>query len=114
MSTTAIDETAAVAQLDEIDAILSRVQSLKAQQRILEAELSDAVATLTDALDAGAIDPAFSFNDWSFSFSQGRLTTSYSDDAKAAIKRIQETDVTLGHAVQKRGAGFWTIKPPAI
>lgn len=111
---TATDETAAVAQQDEIDAILERVQSLKAQQRILEAELADAITVLTDALDAGAIDSAFSFNDWSFSFSEGRLSTTYSTEAKAQIKRIQETDITMGHAMQKRGQGFWTIKPPAI
>lgn len=108
------DELPAVAQRDEIDDLLTRVQTLKARQKQLEADLADAMASLTGALDAGVINESFAFNDWSFSYSSGRITTAYSTEAKAAIKRIQESDVVAGNAVQKRGIGFWTVKPPAI
>jgi hypothetical protein len=110
----ATDETPEAARQDQIDDLLTRVQALKAQQKQVEADLADAMAELSEARDLGLIDDSFSFNDWSYSFSAGKLTTTYSTEAKAAIKRIQEADVISGNAQQKRGNAYWTIKPPAI
>lgn len=114
MTATTTDETAAAAQQDQLDDLLTRIQVLKSQQKQIEAELADAMAELSEARDLGLIDDSFSFNDWSYSFSAGRLTTVYSNETKAAIKRIQEADLLSGDAQQKRGQGFWTVKPPAI
>lgn len=110
----ATDETSEAARQDQIDNLLTRIQTLKTEHKLLEAELADAMAELSEARDLGLIDESFSFNDWSYSFSAGKMTTTYSTEAKAAIKRIQESDVVAGNAVQKRGIGFWTVKPPAI
>lgn len=102
---------AAPAQLDQL---IGRITDLKAQIAAMSAELTTAQDQLTEALEAGDIDPSFSHDDWSFTYSQGRMTTTYSPEAKAAIKQLQEADISMGRATQKRGAGFWTIKPPAI
>ena len=96
------------------DDLLPLITSLKAQQKIIQAELDAALDLLTDYLQSGDIDPAFAYEDWRFTFTKGRTTVSYSDNAKAAIKAIQESDLAAGFATQKQGAGFWTIKPPAL
>lgn len=110
MTTTAF---AAAAQPDT-DQLLDRVIQLQTQAKLIDAQLQAAKDELSAALDAGDLDPAFSHNDWAFSFNQGRLSTTYSTEAKAAIKAIQDTDVQSGRAEQKRGAGFWVIKAPTL
>lgn len=111
---TTTDETPEVARQDQLDNLLTRIQTLKTEHKLLEAELADAMAELSEARDLGLIDDSFSFNDWSYTFSPGKLTTTYSNQARDAIKRIQEADVISGDAHQKRGNGYWTVKPPAI
>lgn len=96
------------------DDLLPLITSLKAQQKVIQAELDAALDLLTEHLQNGDIDPAFAYEDWRFTFTKGRTTVSYSDNAKAAIKAIQESDLAAGFATQKQGAGFWTIKPPAL
>jgi hypothetical protein len=98
----------------DLDHLLALVTSLKAQQKVIQAELDQALDQLTDALERGDIDPSFSHDDWRFSYSKGRTTVTYSDKAKAAIKTIQEADLASGRAIQKEGAGFWTIKAPSL
>lgn len=105
---------AAQPQSFDLDALLARITALKAQQRLIQAQLEQAIDQLTAAHQAGDLDASFDYDDWSFSFSQGRLTTTYSEAARAAIQGIQESDIAMGLATEKRGAGFWTIKPPAI
>lgn len=110
MTTTA---PAAAAQHDT-DALLDRVIQLQTQAKLIEAELQAAKDQLSAALDAGDLDPSFSHNDWAFAYQQGRLSTTYSPQAKEAIKKIQQSDIEMGHAVQSRGSGFWTIKAPTL
>lgn len=110
----ATDETPEAARHDQIDNLLIRIQTLKTKAKLLNAELEDAFTKLTEFYDLALVDNSFSYNDWSYSYSDGKLTTTYSTDAKAAIKRIQEADVISGNAQQKRGNAYWTIKPPAI
>ena len=98
----------------DIDQLIDEVIQLKGQAKLLEAQLASAMEQLTAALQAGDIDPSFSHDDWAFTYQSGRLTTTYSPEAKAAIKQLQDTDIQLGRAVQKRGLGFWTVKAPAI
>lgn len=108
------DETPEAARRDQVDNLLTRVQALKIQQKRLEADLADAMAELTEIYELGLIDNSFSYNDWSYSYCDGKLTTTYSTEAKAAIQRIQEADKVAGNAVQKRGKASWTVKPPTI
>lgn len=105
---------AAQPQQSTLDTLLATITRLKAQQRLLQAELDAALDQLTTALEAGEIDPSFAHDDWSFSFTKGRLTTTYSPEAKAAIKGIQDTDIAMGRATQKQGDGFWVIKAPSL
>lgn len=98
----------------DIDALIDDVIQLKAQAKLLEARLAAAMDQLTAALDAGDIDPSFTHDDWAFTYQSGRMTTTYSPEAKAAIKQLQDADIQMGRATQKRGTGFWTVKAPAI
>lgn len=98
----------------DIDGALVRLEYLKSQSRVLDAEIQQLQDNLTASLEAGDLDASFQHNDWTFSYCEGRMTTTYSAEAKAAIKRLQEADVQMGRATQNRGAGFWTIKPPAV
>lgn len=99
---------------DRVDDLLERVASLTLNIRQLEAELSDAKDELTELFVGGVIDESFQHNDWSFTYTKGRTTYTYSDEAKRAIKTLQESDKAMGRAIQKQGASFWTVKPPAI
>ena len=113
-ATTPTDELPAAAQQDQIDDLLDHIARLTASLRTLEAELADAKATLTDFFASGMVDESFSHNDWSFVYTKGRTTYGFSDEAKQAIKQLQEADKAMGRAIQKTGASFWTVKPPAI
>jgi hypothetical protein len=106
--------TAAAAQSHPTDTLLSRVVTLKAQIKLLEAELQGALDSLSELVQAGDIDPSFSHQDWAFSFHAGRTTTVYSPQAKTSIKAIQEADIAAGLATPKVGASFWTIKAPTF
>jgi hypothetical protein len=98
----------------DIDTLIDDVIKLKAQAKLLDAQLSSAMDQLTTALQAGDIDPSFSHDDWAFTYNAGRITTTYSAEAKQAIKQLQDADIQMGRATQKRGVGFWTVKAPVI
>jgi len=108
------EELPRLATEDQVDDLLDYIASVTAKIKQLDAELADAKATLTDFFAAGVIYASFQHNDWSFVYTKGRTTYAYSDEAKAAIKQLQEADKAMGRAVQKTGASFWTVKPPAI
>ena len=108
------DELTQLATEDQIDDLLESIAKLTTEAKRIEAELADAKATLTDFYASGMVDENFSHNDWSFTYTKGRTTFTYSDEAKKAIKQLQEADKAMGRAIQKQGASFWTVKPPAI
>jgi Tol biopolymer transport system component len=108
------EELPRLATEDQVDDLLDHIASVTANIRTLEAELADAKATLTEFFASGMVDESFQHNDWSFVYTKGRTTYAYSDEAKATIKQLQEADKAMGRAVQKTGASFWTVKPPAI
>jgi hypothetical protein len=112
--TATTDELPGLATEDQVDDLLDHIASLTTNLRTLEAELADAKATLTDFFASGMIDESFQHNDWSFTYTKGRTTFVYSDEAKKAIKQLQEADKAMGRAIQKQGASFWTVKPPTI
>lgn len=94
--------------------LLDQITNTKAQLAILEGRLAGLLDQLTAALDSGEIDASFSHEDWTFSHCAGRNTWDYPKELKAQIKTLQEQAQTSGAAVQKTGAGYWSIKPPAI
>jgi hypothetical protein len=108
------EELPRLATEDQVDDLLDHIASVTANIRTLEAELADAKATLTEFFASGMVDESFQHNDWSFVYTKGRTTYTYSDEAKRAIKTLQDSDKALGRATQKQGASFWTVKPPAI
>jgi hypothetical protein len=108
------EELPRLATEDQVDDLLDHIASVTANIRTLEAELADAKATLTEFFASGMVDESFQHNDWSFVYTKGRTTYAYSDEAKRAIKTLQDSDKALGRATQKQGASFWTVKPPAI
>jgi len=108
------DELPALATEDQIDDLLESIARLTTEAKRIEAELADAKATLTDFFASGMVDESFQHNDWSFTYTKGRTTYQYSDEAKRAIQQLQDADKAMGRATQKQGASFWTVKPPAI
>jgi phage host-nuclease inhibitor protein Gam len=112
--TTSTDELPAMAVQDQIDNLLDAIANLTNESKRIEAELADKKAELTDFYAAGEVDESFNHNDWSYTYTRGRTTWQHSDEAKRAIKQLQEADKAMGRAIQKTGAAFWTVKPPAI
>jgi phage host-nuclease inhibitor protein Gam len=108
------EELPRLATEDQVDDLLDDIAKLTSEAKRIEAQLADAKATLTEFFAAGVIDESFQHNDWSFVYTKGRTTYTYSDEAKKAIKTLQDSDKALGRATQKQGASFWTVKPPAI
>lgn len=113
-TTTPTDELPGMAVQDQIDDLLDTIAKLTAESKRIEAELADAKDALTDFFAAGEVDQSFQHNDWQFTYTRGRTTYQYSDEAKKAIAQLQEADKAMGRAIQKTGASFWTVKPPAI
>jgi hypothetical protein len=99
---------------DLTDRLLDQISTLTSEAKRVDAELADAKATLTELLSSGEVEESFQHNDWQFTYTRGRTTWQHSDEAKRAIKQLQEADKAMGRAIQKTGAAFWTVKPPAI
>lgn len=96
-----------------LDALLDRITVLKFQQKAIEAELTLLLDQLSGALEAGELDPAFSHNDCSFSWSAGRVSYVYPEplqQQEQALKEAQRLAVASGTATAKQGKAFWTIK----
>ena len=96
--------------------LLDRITSTKRQLADLQTTYDRLLDELTDAYQSGEVDPGFTHNDWSLTFSEGRRTWSYPPAVKQAeaqlkaAKRLAEAD---GTAEAKIGAPFWTVRPPA-
>ena len=108
------EELPRLATEDQVDDLLDDIAMLTSEAKLIEAQLADAKATLTEFFASGMVDESFQHNDWSFVYTKGRTTYQYSDEAKKAIKQCQDADKAMGRATQKQGASFWTVKPPAI
>jgi len=96
-----------------LDALLDRITVLKLQQKAIEAELALLLDQLCGAVDAGELDPAFSHNGCSFSWSAGRVSYVYPEplqQQEQALKEAQRLAVANGTATAKQGKAFWTIK----
>lgn len=94
--------------LDKVTQTKKELENLKEQYEIL---LDD----LTAAYEAGEVDPSFSHNDWSLSYSEGKPTWVYPEAVKdiekqlKAAKRLAEADGTAQSSI---GAPFWTLRKP--
>ncbi len=98
------------------DDLLDQLTATKRQIAELQATYNGLLDRLTEAYQAGEVDPSFTHNDWSLTYSEGRRTWSYPPAVKQAeatlkaAKRLAEAD---GTAEPKVGAPFWTVRPPA-
>ena len=97
-----------------VEQLLDQITGTKAQLAILEGRLAGLLDQLSTALDQGEIDSSFSHEDWTFTHCAGRKTWDYPKAVKAQIKSLQEAAQASGAATQETGAGYWSIKPPAI
>ncbi len=108
---------AALGSGDEaLDGLLDQITVLKAEHKRLEQQLEALLESLSAAMAAGQLDPAFSHNDWAFSHSSGRLSYAYPAavaQLERQLKAAKEAAIQQGSATEKRGKPFWTIKPPS-
>ena len=98
------------------DDLLNQLTAAKRQIAELQTTYDGLLDRLTEAYQAGEVDPSFSHNDWSLTYSEGRRSWSYPPAVKAledglkAAKKLAEAN---GSATPKTGAPFWTVRPPA-
>lgn len=101
---------------------LNTLAALKYQQRVLEAEIKDMQAQLTQHVLAGDLDHlktdadnTYKYEEINFVYSPGRVTYDFSDcadviAARENAKELEDTAKALGTAVQKVGTPFWTVR----
>ena len=106
------DPLAPTLEHSDPDRILERLIEIKVAEDALTAEKSALRERLSALAAAGEIEHSLEHQGWTFREQAGRLTTTYSPDAKAAIKGIQEADLAMGRAEQKRGAPTWVMTAP--
>jgi hypothetical protein len=101
--------------VNSIDALLDAITALKVQQKQLEQQLEPLLDSLGEAMVAGQLDPSFSYNDWAFAHSPGRLIYEFPaavQQIEQQLKAAKEAAIQQGSATEKRGKPFWTIRPP--
>jgi len=99
----------------DLDDLLDAVTAIKAQQKQLEQQLEPLLVALNAAMAAGQLDPSFSYNDWAFCHSPGRLSYAYPAEVQQIeqqLKVAKDSAIQQGSATEKRGKPFWTIRPP--
>lgn len=101
---------------------LNTLAALKHQQRVLESEIKDLQAQLTQHVLAGDLDHlktdadnTYKYEEINFVYSPGRVTYDFSDcadviAARENAKELEDTAKALGTAVQKVGTPFWTVR----
>jgi len=101
---------------------LHALAQLKHEQRVLDDQIKEMQAQLTQHVLAGDLDHlktdadnTFKFEAINFVYSPGRVTYDFSncDDVIAArenTKELEDTAKALGTAVQKVGTPFWTVR----
>jgi hypothetical protein len=91
--------------------IIERKAAIKAEEEALRWDLD----TLETLHADGVIDPKFSWEDWSFTRSAGRISYDYPPEIVALEIELQDRKavaVELEQAVQKPSTPFWTIRAP--
>lgn len=100
----------------DIETLLAKIIDTETAIKRLEIQRQELRDALEVRLQDGDLDPSFSWNDWSFSHSEGKRSYTYPPtitDLEATIKAEKAAAIADGTAIEKRGAPFWTIKPPA-
>jgi hypothetical protein len=99
----------------DLDALLDALTVIKARQKELEQQLEPLLETLNTAMATGQLDQAFSYNDWAFAHSPGRLTYDFPpavQQIEQQLKAAKDSAIQQGSATEKRGKPFWTIRAP--
>lgn len=97
------------------DQLLDYATQIKAAQKQLEASMATLQDELTARVKTGDLDPSFSHDDWSFTWSAGRASWSYPQEVKeieAILKATKKRAEGDGSATKTLGAPYWTIKEP--
>jgi len=97
------------------DQLLAQIVNLKAEIACRQETLTGLLDSLNDLVTLGHIDPTFSYEDHSFTWSAGKRTFTYPSDVlaiKKLLKTAEEKAVADGTAAEKFGAPYWTIKAP--
>ena len=100
---------------DVIDALLDAITALKAEQKQLEQQLEPLLEALREAMASGQLDPSFSYNDWAFAHSSGRLSYEFPlavQPIEQQLKAAKDVAIQQGSATENRGKPFWAIRPP--
>lgn len=111
---TVSDPLAPDATTADLSLVMDRIVQLRCQKAAIDAEIETLLERLTAAVQTGDLEPKATHDGWTFSLRTGKLTTTYSPEAKAAIERIREADLISGQAIQKRSADSWAITAPKI
>jgi hypothetical protein len=100
---------------DQIDQALNRIIAVKAAQKSLDDELALLQDSISSLVDRAELDAAFTFNDWSFSYSSGRAKWSYPkavEQIDSQLKAAKKTAESDGTATKSIGAPYWIIRSP--
>lgn len=102
-------------QTSNPDQLLAQIINLKADIAHRQESLTELLDSLNDLVTLGHINPTFSYEDHSFTWSAGKRTFTYPPDVlaiKELLKTAEKKAVADGTAAEKFGAPYWTIKAP--
>jgi Skp family chaperone for outer membrane proteins len=101
--------------LMDTDELLQHAIDIKAAAKRLEASLAAIQDELTKRVESGDLDPAFSHNDWSFTWIVGRRSWKYPaavTGLEAQLRQAKRASEADGSALPTTGAPYWTIREP--
>ncbi len=109
---TTIDAIAAMSA----DEVLHALTQLRLHAKAVAAADAALLDRLDDLASAGEVDQGgFTFNDWSFSWSEGRRTWTYPESVESLAQQLKAAQKAAhgdGSATSSTGAPYWTIKVP--
>ena len=97
------------------DDLLARIEEVKTSIAALKVSEQLLLDELSTRLEAGDLDPAFSHNDWAFSWSAGKASFSYPPAITALEQQLKDARKAAeadGTATRKLGNPYWTVRPP--
>ena len=104
-----------VADLPRHQLIAERLITVTKKIKELEAKRQELLDELDTLREVGLIDEKFSWEDFAFTWSAGRMAYDYPDEVatiETQLKALKETAISTGTATPKPGKPFWTIRAP--
>ena len=97
------------------DELLDYATQIRTGIKALEASKDAIDDELTRRFEAGDIDSNFTYNDWTFTWCEGRAKWAYPagvTELEAKVKSAKKASEADGSAQRSTGAPFWTIREP--